>query len=42
MALADCIAHADVLLADRAGEIARVWSAAAGLTTSRKNFRATR
>jgi len=42
MTLADCIAHADVLLADRAGQIARVWSAAAGLATSRKNSRATR
>jgi len=41
MALADCIAHADVLLADRAAQIARVWSAAAGLATSRKNSRAT-
>jgi glycerate kinase len=42
MALADCIAQADVLLADRAGEIARVWSAAAGLATSRNDSRATR
>jgi glycerate kinase len=42
MTLADCIAQADVLLADRAGQIARVWSAAAGLATSRKNSRATR
>jgi glycerate kinase len=42
MPLADCIAQADVLLADRAAQIARVWSAAAGLATSRKDSRATR
>lgn len=42
MALTDCIAHADALLADRAGQIARVWSAAAGLAASRNNSGATR
>jgi len=40
MALADCIAHADVLLADRAGEIARVWAAAVSPASSGKDSRA--
>jgi glycerate kinase len=40
MALADCIANADVLLADRAGEIARVWAAAVSPATSGKDSRA--
>jgi len=39
MSLADCIAQADVLLADRAGEIARVWAVAAAVATTRMNSR---
>jgi hypothetical protein len=37
MALTDCIAQADALLADRAGEIARVWAAATGAATGRNH-----
>jgi glycerate kinase len=40
MALADCIAQADLLLADRAGQIARVWAAAAGAAAARHGSRA--
>jgi len=39
MLLADCIAQANVLLADRAGEIARVWAVAAAVATTRMSSR---